>query len=148
MTRVIAPTDFSEAALNGVRAARRYAERLGLPLVLVHVWDRSALTLYAPYLRSVQAENVAMMNEIEQHMEEQLAALAAQELDGLSDVQPKVLHDSSPARALAEFAEPDDVVVISTHGRTGLYRMLIGSVAEKVVRLAPCPVLTVPARAE
>ena len=138
----------ANAAASGVRAARLHAERLGLPLVLVHVWDRSALTLYAPYLRSVQAENVAMMNEIEESMQEQLSRLVATELEGLEDVEAKVLHDSSPARALADFVEPDDVIVISTHGRTGLSRMLIGSVAEKVVRLAPCPVLTVPARPE
>jgi len=148
MTRVIAPTDFSDAAHLGVRAARTYAERLGAPLLLVHVWDRAALTLDAPYLRSVQAENVAMMNTIEKDVQEKLSAVGAEALDGMEDWQSKILHDASPARALADLAEPDDLIVLSTHGRTGLSRVLIGSVAEKVVRLAPCPVLTVPSRPE
>jgi len=142
--RVLAPTDFSDAALAGLRAARAHAEALGLPVVIVHAWDRAALTLYAPYLKTVQAENVAMMNDVEKELAAKIAQVKADVFDGFDAVSTEILHDASPARAIADFAAPDDVIVLSTHGRTGLRRALLGSVTEKVVRLAPCPVLTVP----
>jgi len=145
-SRILAPTDFSDASLVGVRAARAHAEALGRPLVLLHVWDRSALSIYAPYLETVQAENVAMMNDIEKDIAAKLADLKEAELDGLEDVSIEILHDSSAARAITDFAEPDDLIVVATHGRTGLRRVILGSVTEKLVRLAECPVLTVPVR--
>lgn len=58
-------------------------------------------------------------------------------------VDHEVLHGGSPARALADFAEEVDaeLIVISTHGRSGLRRMVLGSVAGELIRCAPCPVL-------
>ena len=146
MTRVIASTDFSEASLIGVRAARDHAQRLGATLVLVHVWDRGALALHSPYLKSVQAENVAMMNEIEESLAKELEGVRHELLEGVVGVSTSILDDRNPARGITRFAKPEDVIVIATHGRTGFSRALLGSVAEKVVRLAPCQVLTVPAR--
>ena len=57
----------------------------------------------------------------------------------------EMVTSESPAREIANYANEHkvDLLVIGTHGRSGISRMLIGSVAEKVVRLAPCPVLTV-----
>lgn len=145
MTRVIAPTDFSEASRVGLRAAREHAAKLGAEVVLVHAWDRTALELHDPLLRTVEAENASLVQSIEAGFQGQLDAIVKDLFEGL-EVETKILHDRSPARALAELAQPDDVIVISTHGRTGITRFLIGSVAEKVVRLAHCPVLVVPIR--
>lgn len=146
MTRVIAPTDFSEASRVGLRAARAHAGRIGATVVMVHVWDRDALTFHSAALRSVEAENQMLIRSIEDQLQERLDAASAELFDGFEGVESRTLHDGSPARAIAEFAEPDDIIVLATHGRTGFKRVLIGSVAEKLVRLAPCPVLTIPAR--
>ncbi|MBX3272605.1 MAG: universal stress protein [Sandaracinaceae bacterium] len=143
MTRVIAPTDFSEPSRAGLIAAREHAAPLGAPVVLVHVWDRAALELHDPLLRSVAAENTSLVESIEAGLRDQLDVIVGELFEGL-EVETKILHDRSPARAITGLAEPDDVIVIATHGRTGLTRFLIGSVAEKVVRLARCPVLVVP----
>ncbi len=143
MTKVIAPTDFSEASRAGLVAARDHAQRTGASVVLVHVWDRSSLELHDPLLRTVEAENASLVRSIEEGFEAQLAALVTEVFAGVS-VEAKILHDRSPARAITELAAKDDVIVVATHGRTGITRFLIGSVAEKVVRLARCPVLVVP----
>jgi nucleotide-binding universal stress UspA family protein len=61
--------------------------------------------------------------------------------DGWS-VKTHVAVHGSPARAVLEFARPDDLIVLQTHGRGGAARLLLGSVADKVLRGAPCPVVT------
>ncbi|MCA9608676.1 MAG: universal stress protein [Myxococcales bacterium] len=144
MTRVIAPTDFSESSRVGLAAARQHAAAIGASVVVVHVWDKAALELHDPLLRSVEAENQSLVQSIEKNLDEQLAAIIGETFAGFDAVETKILHDQSPARAITKLAAADDVIVVATHGRTGLTRFLIGSVAEKVVRLARCPVLVVP----
>ena len=78
-------------------------------------------------------------------IERELSALRVRaETAGASAVQTLVA-EGSPAEEIARCAERGgfDLIVIGTHGRRGVQRVLIGSVAERVVRLAPCPVLTV-----
>ncbi|MFK7986394.1 MAG: universal stress protein [Sandaracinaceae bacterium] len=143
LNRIIVPTDFSEVAANALTEARALASESGAPLVLVHVWDRAAMTLNLPYLRTAQEENLALVNSLEEGLQRSLDEQASVVFEGIP-VSTKLLHDASTARALATFAEPDDVIVISTHGRSGVVRFVVGSVTEKLIRLARCRVLTVP----
>jgi nucleotide-binding universal stress UspA family protein len=120
--RIVVPTDFSTCAEEAWALAQRVAHTCGSELVLVHV-------LEAP-LDSEARETL-----------EQWAAKARQRgLKARTVVRTGTPHQEIVALATDERA---DLVVIGTHGRGGLNRALLGSVADRVVRLAPCPVLTV-----
>ena len=88
--------------------------------------------------------------EIEDAIRETLTGRTAELLQGVSEVELSVVQHPSPGRALVEIAEDEDVdlVILGSHGRSGLSRAFLGSVAERVVRHAPCPVLVVRGRCD
>ena len=83
--------------------------------------------------------------EIEDAIHETLSGKTASLLQGVADVELSVCQHPSPGRALCQMAEDEgaDLLILGSHGRSGLSRAFLGSVAEKVVRHAPCPVLVV-----
>jgi nucleotide-binding universal stress UspA family protein len=122
---ILFATDFSEASEAAARTALDYARRFGARLHLLHVtWAGTDPTMPAG-----------------------LAKLAKD----LGDSVPVVtaVESGAPAAQIVRYAERKGIglIVLGTHGRTGVSRALVGSVAERVVRIAPCPVLTVPAPA-
>jgi len=141
--RILAPTDFSPFGEVGLRAAAELAQRVGARLALLHVVPEDELE--------------ALANA---HVPRHPVDLIYQDLEGaLTDqfrrvVPPEIRRDLAVEAVVtvgAPFAEilrmarlkGVDVIVMGTHGRTGLARMMMGSVSEQVVRRAPCPVLTV-----
>lgn len=122
--QILFPTDFSDAARLAGTTAVDLAHQFGARLHVLHVVPPVTDPTPAPAnLRAVAAE-----------------------LDrGLSPVT--VITSGLPARQIVAYARKNaiDLIVIGTHGRTGVTRALLGSVAEAVVRRAPCRVLTVPA---
>lgn len=141
--RILATTDFSSGSLAGVRYAVTLAEKLGASVELLHVIESR------PRLAGTEAVEWDRINaEATRLAEAQLGKLVTQVArDGVeitSRVQPGVpFHEiTSAARERGS-----DLVVIATHGHTGARRVLLGSTAERVVRHAPCPVLTVRAGA-
>jgi nucleotide-binding universal stress UspA family protein len=138
---VLATTDFSEAALPAVRVAHRWATTCGARLSVVHVYAPGhTATGIIPADRAADLER-----DRERHAEQTLADLAAAELGALAAEHRLVVAHPSPPVAICGTAKARgaDLVVVGTHGRTGLARMLMGSVAERVVRGAPCAVLAV-----
>jgi universal stress protein A len=138
---ILCPTDFSGPSETCVRTAAELAEHFGAELLLVNV---------VPAVPSLPPDPnyVFKIPEYERYLhadaEEQLRK-ARQELVGKNvRVRTQVGHGSA-ADEIVLIAKTDkvDLIVISTHGSTGLERWVFGSVAEKVVRLAECPVLTV-----
>jgi nucleotide-binding universal stress UspA family protein len=136
--RFLVPTDFSEYANQALDYAINLAEKLDARLTLLHVIQPvpmagvdMGVTLPSTYLQDLEAE-------IMQSMESQLARVTAAGLEG----EIVVVH-GVPFHEILETAKTQkvDLIVMGTHGRTGLQHILLGSVAEKVVRLAPCPVL-------
>ena len=132
---VVVGVDFSDAS----RDALRTAARLGTRLTLVHVWhaQHPYFASSGDELRAAVEANETSMRELEQE---------ARTL-GASQVSHVFLAGHA-ADEIIELAHKDasiDLVVVGTHGRTGLAHVLLGSVAEKIVRRAPCPVLAVPA---
>jgi nucleotide-binding universal stress UspA family protein len=121
---IVLATDFSPAVREAERLAGELARQAGATLHLVHV---------LPLLSST--------GEAAQRLASVEGALGP----GLKRVT--ALLFGSAARAIVTYAHDQgaDLIVVGTHGRTGVSRMLMGSVAEAVARLAPCPVLTVPA---
>ena len=81
---------------------------------------------------------------------ETLTGKTAELLKGVSEVELSVIQHPSPGRALVEMAEDEgaDLIILGSHGRSGLSRAFLGSVAERVVRHAPCPVLVVRGRCD
>jgi nucleotide-binding universal stress UspA family protein len=140
-TRIVVPTDFSAQSEKAWQTARRLARALGAELHLVHVFVEAPLYsesfLAGDRVRGVYAEGRAWA-------ETALARLAdAARAEGL--VVRTSLREGAAAAGIVSTAREEraDLVVIGTHGRGGLDRALLGSVADRVIRLAPCPVLAV-----
>jgi nucleotide-binding universal stress UspA family protein len=145
---ILLGTDFSEPALEARRLACRLAARWGARLTLVHVYDPMPLGAGTSYPAAVWT-GADMTAQLAREAERLLAAERSA-LTEVSDVTTSAVPHGSAAEALCKEAEERkaDLVVVGTHGRTGFTHLLLGSVAEKVVRRAPCSVLAVRQAAE
>ena len=142
MRKVLAPTDFSDSSKRALRYAVSFAKEYGASLSVLHVID----VIYYDY--GWMYGGVPMPDRVIcEHDENVKAALEEFVPDcyreGL-EVELEVAH-GQPYREIIRHAREneDDLIVLATHGRMGLSHLFLGSVAEKVVRGAPCPVLTV-----
>lgn len=136
-TRIVAATDFSEPAERACRLAAELARAHGAELVLLHVFVELPLYAETPATAVVQ-----VYDEQRRWVQDELDARAKDAAAGDVRVRTRLETGSAP-ETIAEVArrERADLVVVGTHGRTGLDRVMLGSVAERVVRVAPCPVL-------
>jgi nucleotide-binding universal stress UspA family protein len=138
--RFLVPVDFSEYADQALEYAMGLAGKLGARLTLLHVIQALPLggvdmgvSLPYTYLQDLEAE---ITNSLQAYLERVTAAGLEGEI--------AVVH-GVPFHEIIETAKLQqvDLIIMGTHGRTGLQHVLLGSVAEKVVRLSPCPVLVV-----
>ncbi|HST09654.1 MAG TPA: universal stress protein [Terriglobales bacterium] len=138
---ILCPTDFSGPACTCVRTASELAQHFGAELLLVNVVP--ALPSVPPdpnYVFKIPEYERYLHADAERHLREEREKLVAKNVK----VRTQVGHGSAAEEiVLIAKTEKADLIVISTHGSTGLERLVFGSVAEKVVRLAECPVLTV-----
>ncbi|AGA29173.1 universal stress protein [Singulisphaera acidiphila] len=139
---ILAPTDFSKHAAKAVRYACLLAERLGAELHLLHALSDIVPVGPDPMLTPVLPP--------EYYTEAKEQALAALDRTLEPDWgQPAAIKTSvswgDPVEEIVAYAREEaiDLIVVATHGRTGLSHVLLGSVAERIVREAPCPVLTI-----
>jgi universal stress protein A len=138
--QILAPTDFSECSKQAVQWAYELAQTFGAKLVLLHVIEG-----LPPYIGFIPPGGVATVLE---HLERQARLDLAQLLAKAEDVKVEVICQAvvgTPYHKILEVAtaEKVDLIVMAMHGRTGLSHLMTGSVAERVVRMAPCPVLTI-----
>lgn len=133
---LVVTTDFSANSAVAVRPAVAIAEKFGARIILIHVIEATATDPGSPG-KAVLDGLSAMARE---HLEEFGAREIGERVPWTPEVAagPAYLAISAAARRHAA-----DLVVVATHGRTGVLHLLLGSVAERVVRTAPCPVLTV-----
>ncbi len=146
-THILVPTDFSEASALATQAASVLAQRLCCKVTLVHVHDPDGLR--PPAQMSWSPERLAdVETEVKGLAHADLERVAGEFLGDVSEVTVELIDDESPARAICRRAEEigADLIVIATHGRAGLKHLLIGSVAERVVRHSTVPVLTLRSR--
>jgi nucleotide-binding universal stress UspA family protein len=143
ITRILVPIDFSKDSLNALRYATNLATSLNAELRLLHVVDQTYLAA-APELTVANPKLAKLLQEQWQAARKQLARVAADLAKKGHRVSPLMTRGSS-AQVIVDTAKRHgvDLIVMGTHGRTGLAHALIGSVAERVVRTARCPVLTV-----
>ena len=135
INRVLVGIDFSEASRTALQRAKEWAERLGVPLLAMHVMQPPA-----PMLPEAQIAlpDPAWLESLQQHAVDQLKAL----LDGFTNASTLVRW-GSPAEELVRTADPSTLLVIAQVGHSTLERILFGSTAARVVRHAPCDVLVV-----
>ncbi len=144
--RILVSTDFSQASYLAIDAAAVLAKSLGARVTLLHVVNTSP-EFVGPVPVSpstLEAATHAAAERTKATLEE----LRASRLAGV-DAEVRIVDHASPAEGICEAAKElaSELIIIATHGRTGLAHLLIGSVAERVVRHAPCPVLTLRSKA-
>ena len=140
-TKILLPTDFSECSAGAAEAARFLADRFGSFVVVLHVLDEPA-TLDPMFRGEVPLE--MLRSRMEEFARESMDAFFARHFSGFRDFDT-MLATGIPYREIIGKAREvaADLIVIGTHGRTGVEHVIFGSTAEKVVRMAPCPVLSV-----
>ncbi len=139
--KILAPLDFSAQSAGVIRVAADLSKHYQAPLTLVYVYQPFVYMLPEGALAYTATQLTDMFVEFERNL---AASKHEAEAAGAYRVETRVLQ-GAPASEIIEFARTYrcDLIVMGTHGRTGIKHALIGSIAEKVVRTAPCPVLTV-----
>ena len=137
LKRILVPTDFSETSGAALRYGTELARRFTARLYLLHVVEN-------PGEAAEAGDPIGLFETMQAAAHERLGTL----------LTSQQLQEFKPERAMRLGAAPDeivryaqeheiDLIVMGTHGRRGVARVLLGSVAERIVRMAPCPVLTV-----
>lgn len=140
--RILVPTDFSKFSQAALGYAAAFAEKFGAELHLLHVVQNLAVMI---------PDSVNVMPPVGPSIEQMTSAvrealdrtIAENKLESLKVV--KAVREGTPFYEIIQYAKESDIdlIVMGTHGHSGLVHVLLGSVSEKVVRKAPCPVLTV-----
>ena len=138
---ILAPTDFSEYSKQAVVAALELARRFGAKLTILHVVELPPYPVegYVP-----PAVNATFLDDLERQATQDLAQLVPEaEANNVEVV--RLVAVGSPYRTIIDTAEAAqvDLIVMATAGRSGFSRLIMGSIAERVVRTATCPVLTI-----
>jgi nucleotide-binding universal stress UspA family protein len=143
ISRILVATDFSASADAALAYALKLADQVGATVRLVHVFEDPDASLYSEVYVPMPPEQRA---EILADMRRQLTARVT--ASGHGNITTDVLTGAA-ARTIVEGATEEhcDLIVMGTHGRHGMAHLLMGSVAERVVRTSVCPVLVVPSQA-
>lgn len=138
--KILCPVDFSEFTGEIVRYAHDIAKKYGAELHMLHVIPN--LTYFTPYESFLTPENlVAIESNIQGEVEKDFSRIMKHD-----DIKAKKVVKSGVAFVeIIDYAKAEsiDLIVMGTHGRGAIEHILIGNVAEKVVRKSPCPVMTI-----
>jgi nucleotide-binding universal stress UspA family protein len=134
LTRILVATDFSDASHVALDYGRALAHTFGASLHVLHVMENT-------FLRAVPTDPYVLKAAAVKHLTERITEDDRTRLRAVATLETS----DSPADEIVKFAVGHDIglIVMGTHGRGAMARLLMGSVAETVVRTAPCPVLTV-----
>ena len=139
--RILFPTDFSEGSSHALPYAVDFAKHYDAKLYILHVvYDINQATgVHVPHISSDE-----VYKEINEWAIKEIDSCCIEETRGLTNVEKKIVQ-GIPYEAVLTFAKDEkiDIIVMGTYGRVGLQRLIFGNTAERVVRRAPCPVLTV-----
>ncbi len=145
--QILVPIDFSEPSRAALDYAAQLARPLGAAIDLLHIWE---VPTFVPAGGVAGFGNASLFEMLKKGAEEALNKFVDEASKRDITVRFAKTEPGSPAYRITEFAREGgyDLIVVGTHGRTGLSRVLVGSVAENVVRHAHCPVLAVRMRTE
>ena len=143
LKNILVSTDFSEASDAALVYGRELAVRFHATLHVLHVTENVYVTAFGAETYAAMDPN--LQAELEGGARTRLNELVIDSDQSGPPTSPVVVTSSAPAFAIIDYAGEHaiDLIVMGTHGRGALAHLLMGSVAERVVRLAPCPVLTV-----
>ena len=136
--KILVPTDFSEYSQHAVKYAVALAQSFTAKLYVVHVWEQSIVaapteTFHTEIWVEAEKSEKESLNQVTQ-------GLRTEEIDA----EPVFVSGTAYIEIVKTAKELDvDLITLATHGRTGLSHLVFGSTAEKIIRLAPCPVLVV-----
>ena len=144
--RILVPVDYSPCSRVAVRFAMAVAARFQASLDIVHVWDRPSYVSNVLLTTTEPVSGKSLIRLIQENAQHDLDEFLASVGHSPGAALSGRLLSGDPASALLQELKEGrhDAVVVGTHGRTGLSHVLLGSVAEKLVRLSPVPVMTVP----
>ena len=139
-SKILVPIDFSDFSKSALKYAVIFAKQYHAQLILVYVLEP---VIYPPDFSMGQITLPTVNFEMDKRAKEELDKLAETEIESLVEVRT-VLKTGKPFVEIIETAKEEDadLIIISTHGHSGVEHILFGSTADKVVRKAPCPVLT------
>ena len=143
ITRILVPVDFSEHSEKAVRYATTVANRFGARLELLHVVEDPFVT--GAWSAEAFVPNMPeLLNKLTQAAQQKMAELKHRLAEHGFVVETAVIT-GKPATTIVDEAQTGrfDLIVMGTHGRTGVSHVFMGSIAERVVQKAPCAVLTV-----
>jgi nucleotide-binding universal stress UspA family protein len=149
ITRILCPVDFSECSRHALEQAVRLGRECRAPVAALHAFAIAPVTDRIIVGAPIVLEPARGSTELRDALRTELGRF----VDGAEtwgvDIELDVA-DGDPVDVIVRAAEArhTDLIVVGTHGRSGMDRLMLGSVAESVVRKAACPVLTVPRRAE
>jgi nucleotide-binding universal stress UspA family protein len=140
---ILVATDFSEASEAALAYGRELARTLGSTLHVLHV--AANVMAEAVGIEGYTADYVALQGKVEDGARRQLNTIVTDEDRRALAAKAIMLTSSAPAQSIASYAADAgvDLIVVGMHGRGGLEHVGLGSVAERVVRVAPCSVLVV-----
>lgn len=143
--RILHATDFSPASRHAFQFAVQLAKPIRAKVIVVHVYQRQVAVTTEAYVSSALLEEMwaATRRAAQRQLERRMGWLRRARVRGAM-----ILAEGNAAAAIVRTAARTraDLIVLGTHGRTGVRRLLLGSVADRVLRTATCPVLTVQAR--
>lgn len=135
--RILIPTDGSENTKAAITQGLELARVMGSEVTALYVVDQASFVNFP-----MDATVVSIYSLLEKEGKDAVDYVVNEGQKLGVNVTPKVV-EGSPAKKIVDEAENYDLVVMGTLGRTGISKLLLGSVAERVVRFAPCPVLVV-----
>jgi len=144
--RIMIPVDYSENSKVALTYAAEFAATFGASLDIVHVWDRPTYLTDAVMVQRQGEAHKPIGELIRENAQNDMTEFLSQIVlpSGLP-TSSRLISGEPAAALLAELKKGEhDLVILSTHGRTGFAHLLLGSIAEKLVRMSPVPVLTVP----
>ncbi len=141
--RVVVPLDGSDVAEQAVATAEELARSFGVPMHLVRVVDYPSTTYKYVYGGMVESEAITMQLEHERSMAETYLKDVCQSLEQRGIEVTTEVRYGVPVQEVCDAVKECDLMVIASHGRTGVARWFLGSVAEEIVRRSTVPVLVV-----
>jgi nucleotide-binding universal stress UspA family protein len=138
--RILVPIDFSDYSKTSLRYSINFVKKFNAELFLIYVVEP---VIYPPDFSMGQIAIPTVDLEMDKRAEEELEKLAKKEIP--QDIKVRIIvKTGKPFIEILETSSEEniDLIIIATHGHTGVEHILFGSTAEKVVRKAPCPVLT------
>jgi nucleotide-binding universal stress UspA family protein len=145
LKRILVPVDFSDCSRDALRRADELGKTFGAKVDVVHVWQAPAFISPEAMVGVTPQQGQTLAQLAEQQAEKSLQSFVAHARNAGVHIDSARTCNGEPAHAIVDEAEHGDydLIAMGTHGRTGLSQLLLGSVAEKVVRRATRPVMTV-----